>query len=618
MYTNNFSVCFQFGVLRMNCYDVLLKYFGYKHFKNGQEPIIEAILEGKDALGVMPTGGGKSICYQVPSLMLPGLTIVISPLISLMKDQVMQLRESGIPAAFLNSSLTAEQARLVYRNLAMDKYKLLYVAPERLEMPEFVETCMNIDISLVAVDEAHCISEWGNDFRPGYLRISDFIDILRVRPPVAAFTATATKRVRRDIEEKLRLQSPASVVTGFDRPNLYFKVEVPKNKKRTLLKILSERKEKCGIVYCQTRKNVEQICEFLQENGIDATRYHAGLSPEERQENQDDFIYDRKAVMVATNAFGMGINKSNVGYVIHYNMPTSIESYYQEAGRAGRDGTDAECILLYSQSDIPLAKLLIESAENPDANTKRQDYIRLEKMIAYCKSTKCLRGILLDYFGQANIGKCDNCGNCDTVFEGRDITIEAQKILSCIKRIENKLGYNVGLVLVVRTLMGSKEKRVLELGLDTLSTYGIMADYGRGDIGDMITYLIDSAYINKDEDFGGLSLMAAADKVLFGKENVTMVTRKVPKTKKIKKSESSISMDEILYDRLRKLRAGLAKEQGIPAFMIFSNSTLTDMAKKKPTTTEQFLEVSGVGDVKAARYGDRFVKTIRAYMTEKD
>ncbi len=599
------------------CYDILFKYFGYKHFKNGQEPLIEAILDGRDALAVMPTGGGKSICYQVPSLMLAGLTIVISPLISLMKDQVMQLRENGIHAAYLNSSLTTEQSRLVYRNLALGKYKLLYIAPERLEMPEFVETCMNIDVSLVAVDEAHCISEWGNDFRPGYLRISDFLNNLPKRPSVAAFTATATEKVRRDIEEKLQLQNPLCVVTGFDRPNLYFKVEVPKNKKKALLKILSGKKDKCGIVYCQSRKNVEQICEFLQDNGFDATRYHAGLSAEERQKNQDDFIYDRKAVMVATNAFGMGINKSNVGYVIHYNMPISIESYYQEAGRAGRDGSDAECILLYSQSDIILAKILIESTENSDVNTRKQDYIRLEKMIAYCKSTKCLRGILLDYFGQANIGKCGNCGNCDTVFEGRDITVEAQKILSCIKRIENKLGYNVGLVLVVRTLMGSREKRVLELGLDTLSTYGIMSDYGKGDIGDIITYLIDRAYINKDEAFGGLSLMAGADKVLFGRETVTMVSRKVTK-KKTKKIESKLSMDEVLYDRLRKLRAGIAKEQGVPAFMVFSNTTLTDMAKKKPTTMEHFLDVSGVGNVKASRYGDRFVKTIRAYLAEKD
>lgn len=599
------------------CYDILLKYFGYKHFKNGQKSLIEAILSGRDALGVMPTGGGKSICYQVPSLVLPGLTIVISPLISLMKDQVMQLRENGIPAAYLNSSLTAEQSRLVYRNLAMGKYKLLYVAPERLEMPEFIETCVNTEVSLVAVDEAHCISEWGNDFRPGYLRISDFIAELPKRPVVSAFTATATEKVRRDIEEKLNLQNPFSVVTGFDRPNLYFKVEVPKNKKKTLLKILSEKKDKCGIVYCQTRKNVEQICEFLQDNGIDATRYHAGLSAEERQENQDDFIYDRKAVMVATNAFGMGINKSNVGYVIHYNMPISIEGYYQEAGRAGRDGENAECILLYSQSDIMLAKLLVEASENSDASTKKQDYIRLEKMIAYCKSTKCLRGILLDYFGQTNIGKCGNCGNCDTVFEGRDITVEAQKILSCIKRIENKLGYNVGLILVVRTLMGSKEKRVLDLGLDMLSTYGIMSDYGKGDIGDIITYLIDNAYINKNEEFGGLSLMAAADKVLFGKETVTMVTRKVPKEKTVKKTEASLPADELLYDRLRKLRAGIAREQGVPAFVVFSNSTLTDMAKKKPTTMDDFLDVSGVGDVKAARYGDRFIKTIRAYLAEE-
>lgn len=600
----------------MNIFEALQTHFGYSSFREGQEPIINAILQGRDALGVMPTGGGKSICYQIPSLVLDGLTIVVSPLISLMKDQVMQLKENGIPAAFLNSSLTAEQSRLVYKNLYQGKYKLLYVAPERLEMQGFVETCRNINISLLAVDEAHCISEWGNDFRPSYLKISDFIKILPKCPPVAAFTATATERVRNDIEGRLGLNNPLRVVTGFDRPNLRFEVKTPKKKKDAVLELVSERKNKCGIIYTMSRSNVEKICEYLRNKGIKATRYHAGLSDDERKQNQEDFVYDRCSVMVATNAFGMGINKSNVNYVIHYNMPTSIESYYQEAGRAGRDGEDAECIMLFSSSDIMLAKRLIEFGENKDETVLKADYDRLEKMIAYCKSTKCLRGMLLGYFGQAHEKECGNCSNCNTTFKEKDITIEAQKILSCIKRIENKLGYNVGQVLVTRTLNASKDKRVLQLELDKLSTYGIMSEYNRSDINDIITYLVDNGYVYKDKDFGAISLTNKSNEILFGGKKVVMEYNEIPKTSRTKKdnSEAGYTVSGDLYEQLRELRAEIAKKMKVPAYIVFSNATLRDMAVKKPLTLSQFFNVSGVGHEKAARYGESFLKVIKDYV----
>ena len=441
-----------------------------------EERLIDAVLDGRDVLGIMPTGGGKSLCYQIPALLLPGMTVVVSPLISLMKDQVMALKNAGVAAAYVNSSLTGEQLARVYDNIRRGVYKLLYIAPERLQSDGFAELARRLPIALLAVDEAHCISQWGNDFRPSYLRIADFIRGLPTRPVVAAFTATATEQVRRDIEEKLEMRAPLRVVTGFDRPNLRFEVLRPRQRPAALLELVEKRRGKSGIIYCLTRSNVEKVCALLRAHGVPATRYHAGLSDAERQRNQEDFVYDRCPVIAATNAFGMGIDKSNVSYVIHYNMPMSLEAYYQEAGRAGRDGAPAECLLLYARSDVQTAKMLIDSTEGDAADgetretMRRRAYARLDRMLAYCKTTKCLRGCILDYFGQAHGEACGNCGNCQTVFRQADITVEAQKILSCVKRVQDRLGYPVGAALIARVLHGSGERRIVRLGLQTLST----------------------------------------------------------------------------------------------------------------------------------------------------
>ena len=446
--------------------EVLAQYFGYSQFRTGQGPLIDGVLSGRDVFGIMPTGGGKSICYQIPALMLPGITLVVSPLISLMQDQVLALKEMGIPAAYINSSLSYAQVQLVYRNLLEGKYKIVYIAPERLDYAGFGNVASDLHISFIAVDEAHWISQWGQDFRPSYLRIVHFIDLLPKRPIVGAFTATATKQVREDVERILKLQEPVQIVTGFDRPNLYFEVLHPQRKDADLLRLLSSRRDKSGIVYCSTRKKVESVCEVLQEKGYRATRYHAGLGEAERSQNQEDFIHDRKTVMVATNAFGMGIDKSNVSYVIHYNMPKSMEAYYQEAGRAGRDGTEADCILLYNASDVSTARFLIDNgSDNEELDEKQkemirqQDLQRLESMVSYCKSKDCLRGYILDYFGQNHPEICGNCSNCKGDFESIDITKEAQMILSCMKRVYDQLGYWVGVTVIGRVLRGSRDQK---------------------------------------------------------------------------------------------------------------------------------------------------------------
>ena len=453
--------------------EVLRQYFGFSSFREGQQTLIDAVLAGRDVLGVMPTGGGKSLCYELPALLLPGLTLVISPLISLMKDQVMALQNAGIPAGCIHSAMSVEELREAYRDTRFGAYKILYIAPERLLTDGFCALAQELEISLLAVDEAHCISQWGQDFRPSYLKILDFLQKLPRRPALAAFTATATAQVRSDIVRILQLQDPVTVVTGFDRPNLRFEVLRPQDKRRALLELLEERRDKSGIVYCATRKGVEQICELLQSRGFAASRYHAGLSPDERRQNQEDYICDRCTVMVATNAFGMGIDKSNVSYVIHCNMPKSVEAYYQEAGRAGRDGAPADCILLFSPGDITTAKyLILNQTENDELTDEErqtvqaQDLIRLEQMTGYCKTTGCLRGYLLDYFGQPHAPRCENCGNCQAEYDLQDLTREAQMILSCVVRVRTRLGYCVGTALLGQVLRGSRAARVRELGLE--------------------------------------------------------------------------------------------------------------------------------------------------------
>jgi len=609
----------------MDKFRYLSHYYGYGSFRPGQEALVDGILEGRDVFGVMPTGGVKSICYQLPGMMLPGITLVVSPLISLMKDQVMALKASGIPAAFINSTLTGPQIQTVYRNLMAGKYKIVYVAPERLDYPGFGAVAAKLQISLVAVDEAHCISQWGQDFRPSYLRIVQFIDSLPIRPVVAAYTATATAQVREDVERILNLQNPVRVLTGFDRQNLSFSVIHPKDRDKELLRILKTRSDKCGIVYCGTRKNVESICDLLTDKGYAATRYHAGLDEAERSENQEDFIHDRKTVMVATNAFGMGIDKSNVSFVIHYNMPKSIEAYYQEAGRAGRDGTEAECILLFLQKDVELARFLIDNSSNNeelDEEQKRivrhQDLERLDAMIRYCKTRDCLRGFILEYFGQHHMINCGNCGNCTGEFEKKDITREAQMILSCVIRVEEKLGYPMGIAAIAGVLQGSRERRLLELGLQDLSTYGIMKTIGRTEIRDMATRLEEEGYLLTDLEHRGLRATPKAGDILFRREKIWMLVPKEEETvRKVIRTKDSATVEELdqeLFEELRILRGEIAKAEHIAAYMVFSNATLADMAGKKPTNLTQFKKVSGVGELKATWYGKAFVEKIREYL----
>ncbi|MBQ8834859.1 MAG: DNA helicase RecQ [Oscillospiraceae bacterium] len=605
---------------------LLQQIFGYSSFRPGQEELIDGVLGGRDVFGIMPTGGGKSMCYQIPGLILPGITLVISPLISLMRDQVMALKTAGVPAAFINSTLNAAQMQAVYRNLLAGQYKIVYVAPERLDYGGFGSIAEKLPISFIAVDEAHCISQWGQDFRPSYLRIVNFIENLPRRPVVGAFTATATKQVREDVERILKLQDPVRTVTGFDRPNLYFEVIRPERKEKELLRLLASRRNKSGIIYCATRKKVESVCETLRDHGYAATRYHAGLEEKERTENQEDFLYDRKTVMVATNAFGMGIDKSNVSYVIHYNMPKSIEAYYQEAGRAGRDGAEAECFLLYSSSDVTTAKFFINSdSENEEMDPKQremvrqQDLARLDAMVGYCKTDTCLRGYILEYFGQKHPEVCGNCGTCMGDFETVDITKEAQMILSCVRRIYDKLGYYVGVATVARVLQGSKEKKLLALGLHELSTYGLLNTMGRTEIRAMAERLEGEGYLVTEEEHKTLRLTPEAAQVLFQGKKVTMLVRKeeiqavnAPAAGKL------AGTDGELYDALRELRAELAQESHIPAYMVFSNATLTDMARKKPATMSEFKRVSGVGEIKAAWYGQQFLERIKAFREENE
>ncbi|MCL2002570.1 MAG: DNA helicase RecQ [Oscillospiraceae bacterium] len=597
--------------------------FGLSSFRSGQEALIDAVLQGRDVLGIMPTGGGKSLCYQVPAVMLDGVALIISPLISLMKDQVMALKNIGVSAAFINSSLSPEQLRMAYGHMRAGQYKIVYIAPERLAGDGFVSLAQSLNISLVAVDEAHCISQWGQDFRPSYLKIVDFLEKLPRRPALAAFTATATQQVRDDIARILKLREPLRLITGFDRPNLNFEVHRPKRKINALHALTDQRRDKSGIVYCATRKLVESVCDELSAAGLSATRYHAGLPDEERRQNQEDFLYDRRPVMVATNAFGMGIDKSNVSYVIHYNMPKSLEAYYQEAGRAGRDGERADCILLYSSGDIAAAKFLIQhSSDNDELSGEErrivteQDYLRLDSMVGYCKTASCLRGYILDYFGQAHGERCGNCSHCCGEYAERDITSEAQMILSCVKRAKDRLGYPVGATLIVRVLCGGKDKRVLELGLDQLTTYGLMSTVPRPQIRDYIEHLESAGYLRTDPVHGGVELTPMSGEVLFRGGQVLMSVKQSPVAEKAHTAKTEAPVgdgDPGLFTALKALRFKLAQEEGVPAYIVFSNANLADMARKEPKTMAEFKTVSGVGEIKAARYGEAFLQAIAAF-----
>ena len=607
--------------------EVLKQYFGHSAFRDGQEQVIDAILDGRDVLCVMPTGAGKSLCYQVPALMSPGVTLVISPLISLMKDQVESLTQSGVPAAFVNSTLTAAQYGQVLWGIRNGVYKLIYVAPERLTAPDFPEVCQALEISNLIVDEAHCVSQWGQNFRPSYLKIAEFAKGLSRRPTVGAFTATATGRVKADMEALLELRNPLCVTTGFDRPNLYFGVEKPKSKQDRLLELIRSHAGRSGIVYAATRKNVEELCEVLRQNGISATRYHAGLSDSERRQNQDDFIYGRVDVIVATNAFGMGIDKSDVSYVIHYNMPKDIESYYQEAGRAGRDGERAECILLYSPQDVMTNRFLIaRSEDNPELTEqerqtlRERDLERLRQMTFYCTTGECLRRSILRYFGENCPSACGNCSNCLADSEMADVTVDAQKILSCVIRT----GQRFGKKMICDVLRGSKNERLLSLGLQDQSTYGLLSAMSERDLRERVDLLEERGYlVTEGRDYPVLRVMPKSRPLLRGEETLQMrVIRQKPQEKPEKAKKSAREAmegdgDPALFEELRQLRFQLAKEQKVPAYIVFSDAALRDMSIRRPTDLAEFLEVNGVGQTKAERYGAVFTECIRRYLERK-
>ena len=596
-------------------FEVLRRYFGYSVFRRGQEEIVDALHGGRDVLCVMPTGAGKSICYQVPALLLPGITLVVSPLISLMQDQVEALHQNGIRAAFLNSSLSPQVYGQTLYDIEDGLYKLVYVTPERLSTEGFRAVCAKLDISLVAVDEAHCVSQWGQDFRPEYLKIADFIATLKRRPTVGAFTATATQSVRMDIARLLELRDPVRVTTGFDRPNLYFGVQMPNSKPSALVHLIEERRQKCGIVYCATRRAVEEVTERLADKGFAVTRYHAGLSEEERRRNQEDFLYDRKTVMVATNAFGMGIDKSNVSYVIHYNMPKNIESYYQEAGRAGRDGSQAECILLFGQKDVQINRYLIENSDpNPDLDPDMQEAIvqrdldRLRKMEYYCLTQDCLRAYILKYFGEETEKTCANCSNCAGGSVLADATVQAQQILSCVVRCGQRFENGM----IVDVLRGIRNDRVRQNGFEALSTFGLMKGMREWEVRRMIDALLVQGYLQQtDGEYPVLRLTAAARDVLLGKKKVEMRVTAVQTINPERTGEAE--PDEALFARLKALRQKLAMRASVPAYVIFTDASLRQMSAEKPETAQQLLQISGVGDKKCEKYGETFLREIRAY-----
>lgn len=605
----------------MEKYEILKKYFGYDSFRGSQEAIIDRLMSGRDVLGVMPTGAGKSLCYQIPALMLPGITLIISPLISLMKDQVGALVKAGIPAAFINGLLTPAQLEIVFQRAEEGRYKLIYVAPERLIVPRFLKVLDHLDVSFVAVDEAHCVSQWGHDFRSAYLSISDFIAKLPKRPLIGAFTATATEEVRDDIEILLGLNDPAVFVSGFDRPNLFFDVRHPRGKFNELLHILNERKNDSGIIYCATRKLVEEVCSRLQLMGYETTRYHAGLADSERKKNQDDFLFDRKPIMVATNAFGMGIDKSNVSFVVHYNMPKNIESYYQEAGRAGRDGEPADCILLYEKRDIVINRFFIDhEVENDslDAETRNRVHEnavkQLNDMVHYCTSGKCLRKIILSYFGEELNSDCGYCGNCNSDFIMVDQTTDGYKVLSCVEETEQRFGAGM----IADILKGSKSKRLRQLHLDRISSYGMLSSLRVADIKEIIDDLFFNDYLFMTEDeYPTVGLTEKGRAVLDGESGITIRKKEESSEAECEKPKKvSVDDDEELFELLRQKRNEMALAENVPAYVIFSNATLRDMSRKKPSSEDEFLSVSGVGVVKMQKYGEVFLNEIRRFLGE--
>lgn len=608
----------------MDKYQLLKKYFGYDEFRNGQETLIDAILSGRDVFGIMPTGAGKSLCYQIPALMMGGITLVISPLISLMKDQVANLNQAGIHAAYLNSSLTPGQYQKALAFAREGRYPIIYVAPERLLTGDFLYFAVHAEISMIAVDEAHCVSQWGQDFRPDYLKITAFLEHLSKRPVISAFTATATTAVREDVEAILHLEHPLVLTTGFDRSNLYFGVETPTNRYEALRNYVAAHPDDSGIIYCLTRKQVEDVTARLNAEGFPVTRYHAGLSDSERKQNQEDFIYDRKPIVVATNAFGMGIDKSNVRYVLHFGMPRNLESYYQEAGRAGRDGQPAECILYYNGQDVITNRFFIEhNSDNDELDEETRILVqarekeRLKKMTLYCFTTDCLRAYILSYFGEQGEENCGNCSNCLNTFQTKDVTSLARAIIGCAA----ESGQRYGMGVLLDAVRGSETTKVTQYRLDEVSWYGSGQSASLSllrQIGNHL--LLREILTTTDNEYRIVRLNPSARDILSGKQKVFMkVAPEEPKENKQKTSRKKRApgsyaftpAEEELFEKLRLCRKNLASQEGVPPYIIFSDKTLVQMCLQKPNNREEMLTISGVGEYKFNKYGKIFLSCLQ-------
>lgn len=581
---------------------ILQKFYGYEDFRPGQKKVVESLLNRNDTVAIMPTGAGKSICFQIPALLFEGVTLVISPLISLMKDQVDSLRQLGIAAVYINSSVSKAQLYKDLQDISAGFYKIIYIAPERLTSEYLPDSFKNLNISMVAVDEAHCLSQWGHDFRPSYRNILNFTNSLRIKPIISAFTATATPEVKTDIINLLGLKQPNVFVTGFDRPNLYFSVLRGEVKDKFVIDYVKKHQDEAGIIYVGTRKDVDALQVLLEIKGIKAGRYHAGMTDEERNQMQEDFLYDNLSVMVATNAFGMGIDKPNVRYVIHYNMPKNMEAYYQEAGRAGRDGLSGNCILLYSPQDTQLQKFLISKSTESEIR-QQLEYKRLQSMVDYCHTPQCLRAFILHYFGEFDVEEhCDNCSNCKLEGELIDITIDAQKVLSCVYRMHERFGVKM----IAEVLKGSKSAKVKQFNFEPLSTYGLMKERKLKDISDLILRLSAMQYLDITESqYPVVTLNELSWQVLRGQKKVWQKMVIVKKAKA--KGE--------LFEALRSLRKELATKEKLPPYMIFSDATLTQMATDKPTDLELMKNIRGVGEFKLQKYGEEFLTVIKSYIS---
>lgn len=583
--------------------EVLRTYFGYDTFRKGQEDVISSVLSGKDTLCVMPTGGGKSVCYQVPALVMDGTILVVSPLISLMKDQVDALHEAGIPAAYINSSMTGEEYQETMEAALFGEYRLLYIAPERLDSPSFTNQLRLMNVPMLAIDEAHCISQWGHDFRPSYRNIKQVISYFEHKPIVLALTATATPTVREDICAQLGISDTNTVMTGFERANLAFSVIKGQNREKFVKEYVKKNEGEAGIIYAATRKAVDQVHDMLLKMGVSVAKYHAGLSDEDRQSGQDRFLNDEASVMVATNAFGMGIDKSNIRYVIHYQMPRNMESYYQEAGRAGRDGLDSECTLLFSSQDVQTQRFLIDQSQ--DETRISGELEKLQSMIDYCHTEVCLQKFIISYFGETDVATCGRCANCTDTRESSDVTVDVQKVLSCVIR----MGQRFGKTMIAQVLTGSRNKKMADFGFEKLTTYGLMRGRSAKDVSDFIEFIISENYLGVEHgQFPIIYVTEQGKEILMGKGTVL---------RKVSVVTKQIAKDDPLFEQLRALRRNLATDAGVPPFVVFSDASLRDMASKSPMTEEEFLDIHGVGQVKLERYGEAFMNEIKAFKMQE-